>query len=592
MQTVNAIICYVRDNGGIIPAARKVIRLACKVTSDGGLRGLFDEIRNTARIRATQADQAHRMKILRSILGNKKVTILATPHTLYVAHMLAQGLSLESFSVSIITAPPVFGYGKEVHIVLCPQMFSRLPRAMVAFQMEQSISSRWFSPKYLRTLSRSLAILDYSQTNITFLIERGIPYKNIFYLPIHPLPDYQALLKTQGIVLPLNPPKEYDVLFYGDTNCPRRQRILEEIGKHFRLEVVGNLFGEALCTKILQSRVVINIHYYEGALLETTRVCECLSLGVPVISEIGADQSEHPELTQMLKLVKIGDTKCMIEAIREVVGSGKEYVLPKTTANNSFHLLRFLTAFGLIEFDRIAQSTHLPLKLSSGKVCLSLPETPKRRAAFSSLGLRQFEIFDGLRHAQGWIGCALSYKFLAAQAKARNLCRITICEDDVILGSDSERVLATIESYLDSIGDEWDVFAGLIAHLHSAAQVTRVVTYRGLTFVHLDKMTSTVLNIYNHTIFGVLAGWNPNNQNASSNTIDRYLEHQRQLQVITTLPFIAGHAEQEVSTLWGFDNSEYSDLIRASQTLLSEKVDALSKSTGGAGFAHPAPTSE
>ncbi len=36
---------------------------------------------------------------------------------------------------------------------------------------------------------------------------------------------------------------------------------------------------------ICQARVVVNIHYYDGALLETPRICECISLGVPVLSE-------------------------------------------------------------------------------------------------------------------------------------------------------------------------------------------------------------------------------------------------------------------------------------------------------------------
>lgn len=45
-----------------------------------------------------------------------------------------------------------------------------------------------------------------------------------------------------------------------------------------------------------QKNRVLNIHYYENALLQTTRIYECLSLNKLVVSEQGSDQDEHTEL--------------------------------------------------------------------------------------------------------------------------------------------------------------------------------------------------------------------------------------------------------------------------------------------------------
>lgn len=50
-------------------------------------------------------------------------------------------------------------------------MFKSLPPAnkRVIFQLEQSVSSRWFTPQYMEILKDSLGVIEYSLTNIDFL---------------------------------------------------------------------------------------------------------------------------------------------------------------------------------------------------------------------------------------------------------------------------------------------------------------------------------------------------------------------------------------------------------------------------------------
>ena len=72
-------------------------------------------------------------------------------------------------------------------------------------------------------------------------------------------------------------------MFYGDANCDRRRKFLQELQKEFSVRVESNLFGEAMQDAIRRSKIVINIHYYEDALLETTRVAEILSLGAVLL---------------------------------------------------------------------------------------------------------------------------------------------------------------------------------------------------------------------------------------------------------------------------------------------------------------------
>ncbi|MGH9879324.1 MAG: hypothetical protein ACRD5H_16970, partial [Nitrososphaerales archaeon] len=379
-----------------------------------GMHALIAEVRNTLQVRRAQVAQISRKKTLATLALRKRMTILATPHTMYVAYMLNYMLSEVGFQVSVITSPPSMGYGKDVYIVICPQMFSRLPKNVISFQMEQSTSSRWFTQSYLRKLRNSLAILDYSRANIGFIEQQGISYRNIFYMPIMQIPNYLDFLAMKGLHFDAGGEKTYEVLFYGDINNERRRIILGELGKRFDVKIVGDLFGQELYECLLKARVVVNIHYYENALLETTRICECLSLGIPVVSESSLDRTEYPELESQVRFVEMGDVAGMIRAIEDVLNA--KDVAPRAKAltyrygdvrdgAQSFYLARFLLAYGLIGLDTFSRAYSFPPEFSSGKICLSLPETVVRRASFLSRGLTAFEIFDGLRHAQSWIGC-------------------------------------------------------------------------------------------------------------------------------------------------------------------------------------------
>lgn len=86
--------------------------------------------------------------------------------------------------------------------------------------------------------------------------------------------------------------------------------------------------------------------------------------------------------------------------------------------------------------------------------------------------------------------------------------------------------MRTVQAYLDAVEGQWDVFTGIIATLHPD---------------HVDDQT---------------------------NTIDKYLERQASLRVVVALPFLVGHREEVHSTLWGFQNTQYRDLIAESEQVL------------------------
>ena len=517
--------------------------------------------------------------------GARHVGVMATPHTLFVAHLLAQALHKAGITVDVMTEPPAEGFGLDGYFVICPQMFKHLPpgEKRIVFQMEQSVSPRWFTPEYLHTLENSLAVLDYAQANLQFLEKRGITYPHTFLVPVGGFAGYGTYLRhnnlqPQGVDAPC------DVLFYGDANAPRRQQLLEAVGERFQLRIVGNLFGPELHRAIASARVVVNLHYYEGALLETTRIYECLSLGVPVVSETSADQAEHAALDGAVRFVPVGDLPALLQALDEVLHvssqqsaaaqSDREAAVEASQARFEFMLYRMLLArrwLDYTQFQALTSTTPLP----GPRLALSLPETTARRAMFVSHQMPGVQVFDGVRYSPGWIGAALSYKYLAQQALAAQWPQLEVMEDDVLFLPDYVEHKAVVDAYLAQRSGQWDVFVGLIAIMHPDTRVLGVERQGGLVFITIDRMISMVHNIYAPTVLRLLAQWDERHADPETNTIDRYLQTQSQLRVVTTLPFLVGHHEELHSSLWGIQNSQYAEIIAKAQSELEAKVRAF-----------------
>jgi Domain of unknown function (DUF4915)/Glycosyltransferase family 25 (LPS biosynthesis protein) len=498
-----------------------------------------------------------------------KLCVLTTRHTEFVAHNIAEALLKHGFAVDIIFQEPE-SFDHDFYFVLCPQMFRSLPpgQKRVTFQFEQSVSERWFNKDYIDLLRNSFATFDYSQINIAYLAEYDCAYPHVFYMPVGATSRWTNLPPIE---------KKTQVLFYGDyKSSPRRRSLLDALDAKFSVERIDNLFGEQLRQKIRGSKVVVNLHYYEGALLETTRIQECLSLGARVVSENSPDLLHYPELTDVVKFFECGDKTAMIKAVENqllcplAIDNSWLYV-HKSAHQFEFMLDRFLFAAGFICLEKIL-SSEPEIPPNKDFYAISLPETQHRRNFILSELPPNSYLFDGVRFSPGWIGCALSYIKIFQMAEKHNLTRITIMEDDVILPANFDEKYKIITEYLDRDPDGWHIFSGLIAILHPETQILKHEVYKGVTFVTIDRMTSMVFNIYNQNILPDLLNWDASNHDANTNTIDKYIEGLVDLRVVVALPFFAGHREEAHSTLWGIENTHYADLIATTEKKLSALV--------------------
>ena len=548
----------------IMTEAGNIYALARRIRNGLGyiLRGDFEGLRN--RLRSIQTDQSLQNW---AVSGPPKYWgVMATRHTLFIAHLVASRLRARGWEVDIMTSVPS-GFPHKMYVVICPQMFKLLPpgQKRIVYQMEQCVSSRWFTDDYIKTLEDSLAMLEYALVNVEFMAGKGLGYPHVHYLPVGADAAYMNNIPAAE--------KTCDVLFYGDANSsPRRCKMLATLRQHFDVRMCSEIFGLDMIEEIRRARVVINLHYYENALLEMPRIQECLSVGVPVVSEAARDQVDYPELSGAVTFFDQGNEHAMIDAVRLALTQPAEpEAITQAAARGSerfaFMFDRFLVAMGLLPPSKLMDD-ELPLPHDASRIALSMPETIARRRVFEANRPQNCAMFDGVRLRPGWIGCGLSYLGLGRHALKHGIQRLTVLEDDVLLPADFEDKMHTVHTYLDVMEGQWDVFAGIIASVHPDVKVLRVETFQGMRFVTIDKMTSMVCNIYSQKAQRLLASWNPDHRDGQTNTIDRYLERQASLRVVVALPFLVGHREEAHSTLWGIQNSHYRNMIAESEQAL------------------------
>ena len=512
--------------------------------------------------------------VYRKPLTVRRLAILSIKHTISVAHAYAEVLTDLGFDV-IETDAFRRNIDADLWIVFGAQVISRLPPSSqrLIVQLEQTSSSRWFNRRYTRTLKNSLGVIEFSFSNMVGLSEFGIRYPQVFLAPL-------GMMTPKSIDVQ---EKDIDVLFYGDPFCDRRSKFLEVLASRFNLKVVSNLFGDEMFQLLARARVVVNIHYYESANLESTRIFECLSVGAKVVSETAPDVSEYGlQLTRLVDFVPVGDIEAMCRAVEfslssdDAVSFDAQIAQYRGDLNQRLknNLERILVGVGA---DFSLRESNQDVALLINRVVLTLPETFERYQRACSYFPASIERFEGMRSPIGWVGCGLSYKTLAAKGLTAGFERLWVFEDDVEFPHQSDRTLNLIDTFLDSIDGQWEVFCGLIARFDRPPEVQQVIIYQGIKFVMIDQMMSMVANAYSGDTLAHLAKWDASDLNSETNTIDQYLNRSKN-RIVTTLPFLFGHSTDVGSTLWGIENSAYVALVGEAERILQDQVSIFERS--------------
>lgn len=346
----------------------------------------------------------------------QRFTILCPKYLQFLGKLIQNHLSELGILSNIIGSEPKTGFSNnQVYIVLFPQHFKVLPPYYLVFQLEQlAISDRFRRESYLSLLKNAIAVMKYSQKNFEYLQSHGI--KNYFYVPIFSKvqrsPNHEPL---------------YDVLFYGSTSSEHRQEFLNKLKRDFNIHIAKSICGEQTIEAIHNSKVIVNLHNYDNALLESTRIFECLSAGAVIVSEDGNDQNECDYLSDFVDFVKSNNYDQLKSRISERLNNDNYKTqrifirdqLEKQFDRFGFGFSRMLLALGYISFDTFCKTW----------ITKCLP--PPKEGYVSIRNEKQIDFsenftFCSLRHRSKWIENELNTKFLCLLAKQYDLPCLTI----------------------------------------------------------------------------------------------------------------------------------------------------------------------
>jgi hypothetical protein len=225
----------------------------------------------------------YQMRIYSSIINFKKepIYIFSSKYGYYLAKAL-QYLLFKNNILSYIVDKINYN-SNNLHIILFSQKVKKYPKKYIIYQLEQKDISKWVDKKYELSILFSQKTWDYSNSNILKfpdIIQRKMEYFPIPLIPHHYLNNS---IKSNIYTNTTN-----NILFYGSLNNKRKlmlNYLQKKLYPKYEIHIVNNLFEEELFKTILKTKIIINIHFYENAILETNRLNECLSCRRLVISE-------------------------------------------------------------------------------------------------------------------------------------------------------------------------------------------------------------------------------------------------------------------------------------------------------------------
>lgn len=449
----------------------------------------------------------------------------------------------------------------------------KLPNVYIWYQVEQTKSMNF----NIHALQNSRIIWDFSIKNYNNY--KQLPLHNIYYMP---LPFYYNI-STEAID---NDSYQYDIFFYGAPNY-RRSNILNLLKTKYNIKIGFCVFGDERDNYIKSSKIIINLHYYDEAVVETARFNEVLKFNKLIISETSSSLKYDYYNVNLYKdlVVFIDNINDDLSNIDQLYATLDNYLNNQDIYDNKIEFIK-KNKYKLMDQSEyfIKRNLLSALELTNVKIdyelkpdiiyCLHLPETPVRYNLFMNQPnynniLNKIEFYPAIKYQPGWKGCAFSYVNLIYNAQRCNLKQITVCEDDCCFNEDFDIKYNIISEFLKKI-NVWDLFVGVIADLPHDTTVSNVYYYKNMTFIEINKMTSTVFNIYNNTCFDKILKYNIHS-NTTRDTIDEHIKRCN-FKIIVPVPFEFSCLNTE-STLWGSNCFDYyNSMFNKSSALINRLI--------------------
>lgn len=210
-----------------------------------------------------------------------------------VISVLQQSFSVLGYGVSVLNnqlAESETNIVIGAHLLDDPLSVLKNPKAVI-YNFEQFCKdSRAIKDSYIKALSER-TYWDYSRANDP-KTQLGVNGLNGVHVPF----SYSSILDYSFVYKKSYSTKRYnsDVLFYGSMN-DRRQHIIDEMVKTHGLNVkaVYGIYDEELSALVNDSKLVLNMHFYDNKIFESVRVLPLLASAIPVVTEKSIDDDDY-----------------------------------------------------------------------------------------------------------------------------------------------------------------------------------------------------------------------------------------------------------------------------------------------------------
>lgn len=334
--------------------------------------------------------------------------------------------------------PNLYFFIISPQIILMHDKFELPKNKYILYQTEQYNQPNM--PKISDTLIQDCyTIYDYSNINLKYYNKNFV--KNIKILT--PLIDSSFL--SQNITFD----KDIDILFIGTIN-ERRKKILEKLDEwcknnNYNIKIVSNIFGDELIKIINKSKLIINLHYYDNAILEVFRLHDILPYSCQIISENPGNEEEMDLVEKYGNVISffpvIDDDLSNIDNMFTIINDKLDHVIDfderkgfieevnennNITLNNNYYLIKYLQ-------EKTTQNNNKFIKPI--KIDLSIPVYHGNNKSKRDLMITLFKYLRNISNKLFEINIFLSF---------------------TILGSDKEDSLSIFNKYLKK--NELDIY--------------------------------------------------------------------------------------------------------------------------------------
>ena len=234
---------------------------------------------------------------------------------------------------------------ENLYIILFSQKVKVYPKNYIIYNLEQKDISPWINQKFELSIIHSKRSWDYSHSNINKF--NSYIQKKITYFKL-PLIDYNLILNMNN----LNPSnnlvkfsllnnfyiQDFDILFYGLMNFKRKKilKLIENnVNRKFKMQIISNIFGYYLFEFIKKAKIILNISFYDNALLECYRINEVQSCKKLVISF-------YPNKDDTINYEYYKDSVVFVNSIPEMINSINFYLNNKDEYDKKINNIKFL----------------------------------------------------------------------------------------------------------------------------------------------------------------------------------------------------------------------------------------------------------